>query len=112
MRVEAAQIHAFGSSYVKLSGSGTDLSLEACGANIVDLGEYETVDAQLEVSCASKVILGAAGQLVGDATQHARSSMPASLISTNSRFTNLHPCNQGNMKNRWLVQGSRGPASI
>ena len=72
VRLDVVEIHAFGSSFVKLSGSGTDLSLEACGANIIDLGDYETVDAQLDVSCASKVILGAAGQLVGDASQNAQ----------------------------------------
>jgi len=72
VRLDVLQVHAFGSSFVQLSGSATDLSLEACGANIVDLSEYKTVDAQLEVSCASKVILGAAEQLVGDASQHAQ----------------------------------------
>ena len=41
MQLETVVLKTYGSSYVKLSGSGDRLNLEACGSSIADLGDYE-----------------------------------------------------------------------
>jgi hypothetical protein len=72
MQLEAAKLNTYGSSYVKLGGRGANLALEACGANLVDLSEFNVEDAALEVSCNSKVIVNVAGMLETKASQYAQ----------------------------------------
>ena len=57
---------------MKLSETGLNLALEACGSNIVDLGEFTVEKATLETSCNSTVILDVPGHIEGEAPQHAQ----------------------------------------
>lgn len=72
VQLAEAKLNANGSSYIKLSGEGENLSLEACGSSMVDLGEYAVEEASLEVSCNSTVSVDVAGRLEVDASQHAQ----------------------------------------
>ena len=72
MQMESAQLVTSGSSYVKLAGTGAQVSVEACGASIVDLREFEAKDAMLQISCASTVVVNVPGQLEGEASQNAK----------------------------------------
>jgi hypothetical protein len=49
-----------------------NLSLDACGANILDLNDYDVEDAALQVACSSTVVVNVAGSLDLDAAQNAQ----------------------------------------
>jgi len=72
MQLESVKLNTSGSSYVRLGGAGANLALEACGANFVDLSEFNVEDAALEVSCNSKVAVNVSGQLETKASQFAQ----------------------------------------
>jgi hypothetical protein len=72
IQAEITSVEAFGSSYVKLSGTSTNLTLEACGSNIVDLSDYTVEDAVVQASCDSTVIVDVPGRMEGEASQHAQ----------------------------------------
>jgi hypothetical protein len=72
LKMETATLNVNGSAYVKLTGSGEFLALNVCGSSIVDLSEFEVNNADLDVSCASKVAVNVSGQLNGEASQNAR----------------------------------------
>lgn len=72
MQVKSAVLNAYGSSFVQLTGSGTNLSLETCGSNIVDLSAYAAEDAIVETSCNSLVTVDVSDQLQIEASQFAQ----------------------------------------
>ena len=72
MQLESLKLNTSGSSYVKLGGEGANLALEACGANLVDLSEFNVKDAAIEVSCNSKVAVNVSDQLETKASQFAQ----------------------------------------
>jgi hypothetical protein len=72
IQAESANLNAFGSTFVKLSGKGSDLSVDACGSGTVDLGDYRVEDAALQVACASTVIINVDRSLDVNAAQNAQ----------------------------------------
>lgn len=94
LNLENAVFNAYGNSHLKISGSAANLTLDACGSNIVDLSEYEAEIVNIEVSCASKVILNAVSKLVGDASQHAQvfySGEPSASQFKLHEFASIQP---------------------
>ena len=63
-------LNAYGSSFIKLSGSGNNLWVDACGSGAVDLTDYHVEDAALQVACSSMVIVNVNGILDGDTAQN------------------------------------------
>lgn len=70
IQAEAVNLNAYGSSFVQLSGTGHSLSLDTCGSNIIDLGDYKIANASLDAACASVVVLNVDGRLTGSAAQN------------------------------------------
>jgi hypothetical protein len=68
--IEAGDVHfnISGSSQVILTGSAEDVSVDASGSSEVDLTEFPTVDADVQLSGASRVIVRASGQLDAEAS--------------------------------------------
>lgn len=54
IQAETANINANGSTFVKLSSTGHNLWVDACGKATVDLNDYRVEDATLQISCASR----------------------------------------------------------
>jgi hypothetical protein len=72
IQAENANLNAYGSTFIKLSGKGKKLSVDVCGSNAVDLQEYAVKDAALQVACNSIVAVNVAGRLQADAAQYAQ----------------------------------------
>ncbi len=72
LEADASTFALSGSTYVKLAGSGRNLSLEACGNSTIDLSDYRVEDAALRASCASTALVNVRGRLDVDASQNAR----------------------------------------
>jgi len=72
LEAESAALNVYGSTYVKLTGSGKRLQLDACGNSITDLSDFYVEDAALHTSCASTAEVNAAGRIDVDATQNSR----------------------------------------
>ena len=72
VQVKSAILNAYGSSFVQLSGSGTNLRLETCGANLVDLGAFAAEEATIEISCNSRANVDVSDQLQIEASQYAQ----------------------------------------
>lgn len=72
LQLETAAINMYGSSNVKISGSAEKLDLQACGSSIVDLSDFESKDAALDVSCNSTIIVEVPGRLEVEASQYAQ----------------------------------------
>ena len=56
-----------GASHVTLSGSARDISIDAPGGSHVDLGDFPVVDAEVEASGGSDVMVNPRGTLNVDA---------------------------------------------
>jgi hypothetical protein len=56
-----AELKASGASHIKLSGSGQDLRIDVSGNSSVDLENFASENATVEVSGASEVVLNASG---------------------------------------------------
>jgi hypothetical protein len=72
IQVEEINLNAYGGSFVQLSGTGQSLSLDACGANIIDLSNYKVANANIDCACASVVLLNVDARLDGSAAQKAQ----------------------------------------
>jgi hypothetical protein len=72
IQAETTNLDAYGSTFVHLSGTGLNLSLDACGSNMIDLSDYTVEDASLQVACASTVVVNVDGHLEVDAAQNAQ----------------------------------------
>jgi hypothetical protein len=72
IQAENANLNAYGSTFIKLSGKGKKLSVDVCGSNAVDLNDYAVEDAALQVACNSIVAVNVAGRLQADAAQYAQ----------------------------------------
>jgi hypothetical protein len=72
LQVKFAKLNAYGSSVVQLTGSGTNLALETCGANLVDLDAFATERATIEISCNSRANVDVSDQLQIEASQYAQ----------------------------------------
>jgi hypothetical protein len=57
-----------GASQVRLSGSGSNVRINASGASIVDLADLPAADARVQVSGASKATVNASGRLDAEAS--------------------------------------------
>ena len=60
--------HASGASSINLIGQGGNLTAEASGASTVDLSGFTTVDANVNASGASKIIVSTTGRLDAEAS--------------------------------------------
>lgn len=72
VQVKSAILNAYGSSFIHLTGSGTNLTLETCGANLVDLGAFAAEEATIEISCNSRANVDVSDQLQIKASQYAQ----------------------------------------
>lgn len=72
LEAEKSSIALYGSSYLKLAGSTDELQLDACGSNLVDLGDYRAGTATVQASCNSRVVVNVLDTLAGEASQNAQ----------------------------------------
>ena len=89
---EVASIEVSGASSVTATGSTASYRLDASGASQVDLRNLEVVDAEIDVSGASKVDVFATGTVSGSASGASDvtiSGKPASVLVDSSGASNV-----------------------
>lgn len=82
IQAETINLNAYGSSFVKLSGTGSDLAVDACGSGLVDISDYHVEDAALQVACASVVVVNVDSRLEVDAAQNAQIYFTGNPVSS------------------------------